>query len=197
MKINRRSFSEEESDRSARLSVLEGNLSTISGGGDVGNSRQPYPVPPQRLVEEAIKHREAPKRDTHHTWMQLVLSSCWRSNFWAWHVHLLCSERSLDQPCKPYADLIQHQQPERASWLILGISQPNTTTRQWGRQSARHCLSWVQRWYNCYTRPAILCSARGHGSNDWEQDSVIQRAWTYMVYVCVSPRWRQASINEW
>ena len=44
--------------------------------------------------------------------------------------HSLCSERSLDQPCKPYADLTRHQQPERASRLVLGISQPNTKTRQ-------------------------------------------------------------------
>jgi len=61
-------FQKEESDRFARLSVLEGNPSAISGGGgDAGNSRWPYPVPLQRLVEE-VKHREAPKRETHLTW---------------------------------------------------------------------------------------------------------------------------------
>jgi len=62
-------FQKEESDRFAHLSVLEGNLSAISGGRDAGNSRWPYPVPLQRLVEEAVKHREAPKRETHLTWV--------------------------------------------------------------------------------------------------------------------------------
>jgi len=50
-------FQNEESDPSAHLSVLGENLSAMSGGGDAGNSRWPYAVPLQRLVEEAIKHR--------------------------------------------------------------------------------------------------------------------------------------------
>jgi hypothetical protein len=62
-------FQKEESDPSARLPVLEGNLSAIAGGGDAGNSRRPYPVTLQRLVDVAIKHRGAPKRETYLTWM--------------------------------------------------------------------------------------------------------------------------------
>ena len=186
-------FQKEENDHFARLSVLEGNLSAISGGGDAGNNPWPYPVPLQRLVEEAVntgRHRN--ERRISHEW-QLVLSSCWQSNFWVWHGHLLCSEGSLDQPCKPYADLTQHQQPERASRLVLGISQPNTT-RQWGRQSTK-LSAYPESSSDITATPDQQSSvARKDTAAAAESETALYSVHGQMC-VCMSPRWRRASIN--
>ena len=125
-------FQKEERDISALLSELEEGVTVMSGDGDTEDSRRPYPVPLRRLVEEAVTRRESTRRETHLTWVTAGVILLLTVQVLSVSTLIYRAVGGAGEILYPGATPTRHQQPDRASRLILGLQQPSTIVKQSG-----------------------------------------------------------------